>query len=195
MLCQSKDCKARGSPGKLFLQSRGSKFIKFQEMKIQELVRCPKPLHPGLNYSAHHAQKPRRMRVFSGRPGARRPHPALDDRPRHRRAHAPGDARRRGHRVRGPCRSLFPVRAPWIGRAEMGCSVRGMHQIFLPTPYTGFKAIRAGLLADTFLEAHSIEHMKKRYIDFVLTEEQAETVNRLKNGAWRRPPRGAHASR
>jgi DNA replicative helicase MCM subunit Mcm2 (Cdc46/Mcm family) len=37
--CQSKDCKARGTAGKLQLQSRGSKFVKFQEMRIQELVR------------------------------------------------------------------------------------------------------------------------------------------------------------
>jgi DNA replication licensing factor MCM7 len=26
--------------------------------------------------------------------------------------------------------------------------------IFLPTPYTGFKQIRVGLLADTYLQAH-----------------------------------------
>ena len=66
-------------------------------------------------------------------------------------------------------------------------------QIFLPTPYTGFKAIRAGLLADTFLEAHAVEHMKKRYVDFVLTEEEAEVVNRLKNGT--RLPRARAGTR
>ena len=37
--CQSDECKSKGTPGKLFLQTRGSKFIKFQEMKIQEMVR------------------------------------------------------------------------------------------------------------------------------------------------------------
>lgn len=35
--------------------------------------------------------------------------------------------------------------------------------IFLPTPYTGFKAMRAGLVADTYLEAMSITQTKKRY--------------------------------
>jgi hypothetical protein len=35
--------------------------------------------------------------------------------------------------------------------------------IFLPVPYTGFRAMRAGLVADTFLEATSIRQMKKRY--------------------------------
>lgn len=37
--CQSARCKAGGTPGKLFLQTRGSKFIPFQELRIQEMVR------------------------------------------------------------------------------------------------------------------------------------------------------------
>ncbi|CAG7941292.1 unnamed protein product [Penicillium salamii] len=37
--------------------------------------------------------------------------------------------------------------------------------VFLPTPYTGFRAIRAGLLTDTFLEAHHITQHKKSYND------------------------------
>jgi hypothetical protein len=35
--------------------------------------------------------------------------------------------------------------------------------IFLPIPYTGFRAMRAGLVADTYLEAMSITHFKKKY--------------------------------
>eukprot|EP00274_Cyanoptyche_gloeocystis_P007961 CAMPEP_0196658026 /NCGR_PEP_ID=MMETSP1086-20130531/26761_1 /TAXON_ID=77921 /ORGANISM="Cyanoptyche gloeocystis , Strain SAG4.97" /LENGTH=58 /DNA_ID=CAMNT_0041991395 /DNA_START=29 /DNA_END=202 /DNA_ORIENTATION=+ len=35
--------------------------------------------------------------------------------------------------------------------------------IFLPTPYSGFMAIKCGLLTDTFLEAVQIEQLKKRY--------------------------------
>lgn len=67
--------------------------------------------------------------------------------------------------------------------------------IFLPTPYTGFKQIRVGLLADTYLQAHVstyvilllrrpislasymqvIEKQKKTYSEQTgnLTEEQA----------------------
>jgi DNA replication licensing factor MCM7 len=37
--------------------------------------------------------------------------------------------------------------------------------IFLPTPYTGFRAIRAGLLTDTYLEAQHITQHKKAYQD------------------------------
>ena len=85
-----------------------------------------------------------------------------------------------------------PTARSWMRPSGALARVRALGpigpQIFLPTPYTGFKAIRAGLLADTFLEAHAIEHMKKRYVDFVLTEDQAEVVNRLKNGAFDRPP-------
>jgi DNA replication licensing factor MCM7 len=35
--------------------------------------------------------------------------------------------------------------------------------IFLPTPYTGFKAMRVGLVADTYLEPMSITQTKKGY--------------------------------
>ncbi|RDL40033.1 DNA helicase [Venustampulla echinocandica] len=40
--------------------------------------------------------------------------------------------------------------------------------IFLPTPYTGFKAIRAGLLTDTYLEAQHITQHKKAYEDLAM---------------------------
>lgn len=35
--------------------------------------------------------------------------------------------------------------------------------VFLPIPYTGFRAMRAGLVADTYLEAMSVSHFKKKY--------------------------------
>ncbi|PPQ71415.1 hypothetical protein CVT24_012233 [Panaeolus cyanescens] len=41
--------------------------------------------------------------------------------------------------------------------------------IFLPVPYTGFQAIRAGLLTDTYLEAHHVEQLKKQYSDIEIT--------------------------
>lgn len=36
VMCPSEDCRVNKSGGRLYLQSRGSKFIKFQELKIQE---------------------------------------------------------------------------------------------------------------------------------------------------------------
>lgn len=41
--------------------------------------------------------------------------------------------------------------------------------IFLPIPYTGFQAIRAGLLTDTFLEAHHVEQLKQQYNEIEIT--------------------------
>lgn len=42
--------------------------------------------------------------------------------------------------------------------------------IFLPTVYTGYRAIRAGLLTDTYLEAMHIEKAKKTYVEQVMTD-------------------------
>ena len=36
IMCPSQECQTNRSGGRLYLQTRGSKFVKFQEMKIQE---------------------------------------------------------------------------------------------------------------------------------------------------------------
>ncbi|KAK7693947.1 hypothetical protein QCA50_003521 [Cerrena zonata] len=51
--------------------------------------------------------------------------------------------------------------------------------IFLPIPYTGFQAIRAGLLTDTFLETHHIHQLKKQYADMETTAEIRQAVAQL----------------
>ncbi|KAJ8594277.1 minichromosome maintenance protein mcm7p [Rhizopogon salebrosus TDB-379] len=43
--------------------------------------------------------------------------------------------------------------------------------IFLPIPYTGFQAIRAGLLTDTYLEVHHIHQLKKQYSAMEMTPQ------------------------
>ncbi|KAF5387543.1 hypothetical protein D9757_006542 [Collybiopsis confluens] len=53
--------------------------------------------------------------------------------------------------------------------------------IFLPTPYTGFQAIRAGLLTDTYLEVHHIHQEKKQYADMELTPEMQRTIDDMKS--------------
>ncbi|WWC72895.1 uncharacterized protein I206_106859 [Kwoniella pini CBS 10737] len=52
--------------------------------------------------------------------------------------------------------------------------------IFLPTPYTGFRAIRAGLLQDTFLEAMNVHQLKKQYHNMELTPELQLQIEELK---------------
>ncbi|KAF8163399.1 minichromosome maintenance protein mcm7p [Crassisporium funariophilum] len=51
--------------------------------------------------------------------------------------------------------------------------------IFLPVPYTGFQAIRAGLLTDTYLETHHIHQLKKQYNELEITPEIERKIAEL----------------
>ncbi|KAH9035305.1 MCM2/3/5 family-domain-containing protein [Lactarius pseudohatsudake] len=51
--------------------------------------------------------------------------------------------------------------------------------IFLPIPYTGFQAVRAGLLTDTYLEAHYIHQLKKQYSEMEVTAGMRAAIERL----------------
>ncbi|CAI5480109.1 unnamed protein product [Closterium sp. Yama58-4] len=53
--------------------------------------------------------------------------------------------------------------------------------VFLPVPFVGFKAMRAGLTADTYLEAMSFHHFKKRFSEYASeqTPEEAAAVQQL----------------
>lgn len=51
--------------------------------------------------------------------------------------------------------------------------------IFLPIPYTGFKALRAGLITDTYLEAHHVRQLKKQYSQMEMTPEIEARIEEL----------------
>ncbi|KAH9930757.1 MCM-domain-containing protein [Fomitopsis serialis] len=53
--------------------------------------------------------------------------------------------------------------------------------IFLPIPYTGFQAVRAGLLTDTYLEVHHIHQLKKQYSEMEVTPEIQRQIIQLKD--------------
>ncbi|TFK54605.1 MCM-domain-containing protein [Heliocybe sulcata] len=53
--------------------------------------------------------------------------------------------------------------------------------IFLPIPYTGYQAVRAGLLTDTYLEAHHIHQLKKQYDDMEITPDMQREIDTLQN--------------
>lgn len=56
--------------------------------------------------------------------------------------------------------------------------------IFLPIPYTGYQAIRAGLLTDTYLEVQHIHQLKKQYSDMEMTPQiQAQIANMQRDPA------------
>ncbi|KAF2499180.1 MCM-domain-containing protein [Lophium mytilinum] len=121
--CPSEDCKRNNTKGSLFLSTRASKFLPFQEVKIQEMADQVPVGHI-----------PRMLTIHC--------HGALV------RQISPGDV----------------------------VDVAG---IFLPTPYTGFKAIRAGLLTDTYLEAQYVNQHKKAYDDIVLAQPTLRRMNEL----------------
>ncbi|MCJ1301431.1 Mcm2-7 hexameric complex component [Hypocenomyce scalaris] len=118
--CPSEECKQNNSKGQLFLSTRASKFLPFQEVKIQEMADQVPVGHIPRTLTVHcHGTLTRQIN--------------------------PGDV----------------------------IDVAG---IFLPTPYTGFKAIRAGLLTDTYLEAQYVNQHKKAYDDLVV---DARTLRRI----------------
>eukprot|EP00949_MAST-11_sp_MAST-11-sp1_P004690 g4690.t1 len=119
--CASELCKKNDSKGKLHLQARGSKFVKYQEIKVQEL---PNQVPYG----------------------------------------------------RIPCSMTVIANGELTRRAKAG-DLLTIAGIFLPTPFTGLSAIKAGLIADTYLEATYIEKQKKSYSDVEMTEEMGDAVD------------------
>lgn len=118
--CPSTECTANNTKGQLFLSTRASKFVPFQEAKIQEMAEQVPVGHI-----------PRTLTVHCFGTLARQL--------------SPGD-------------------------------VVDIAGIFLPIPYTGFRAIKAGLLTDTYLEAQYITQHKKAYNDLLM---DARTLRRI----------------
>lgn len=52
--------------------------------------------------------------------------------------------------------------------------------IFLPIPYTGYQAVRAGLLTDSYLEAHHVHQLKKQYSEMEMTPQIQQALIELK---------------
>ncbi|KYK58214.1 DNA replication licensing factor mcm7 [Drechmeria coniospora] len=123
-MCPSEDCKKNQSKGQLNPSTRASKFLPFQEVKVQELAEQV-PI----------GQIPRSLTVLC--------HGTLV------RKINPGD-------------------------------VVDISGIFLPTPYTGFKAIKAGLLTDTYLEAHHIRQHKKAYSEMMVDPRLVRRIDQYR---------------
>ncbi|KAI0910524.1 DNA replication licensing factor mcm7 [Ustulina deusta] len=119
--CPSAVCKANQSRGQLFQSSRASKFLPFQEIKIQEMAEQV-PI----------GQIPRTLTIMCYGSAVRKVNP--------------GD-------------------------------VVDISGVFLPTPYTGFKAMRAGLLTDTYVEAHHIVQHKKAYDEMIIDDKLLRRIS------------------
>jgi len=123
-LCPSTECDTNQTKGQLQQSSRASKFLPFQEVKIQELAEQV-PI----------GQIPRMLTVLCYGTLVRKINP--------------GD-------------------------------VVDIAGVFLPTPYTGFKAMRAGLLTDTFLEAHHILQHKKAYDQMTIDPQLVRRIDQFR---------------
>eukprot|EP00878_Enallax_costatus_P012492 GHUV01013046.1.p1 GENE.GHUV01013046.1~~GHUV01013046.1.p1 ORF type:complete len:475 (+),score=150.53 GHUV01013046.1:249-1673(+) len=105
------------------LQTRGSKFIKFQEARIQEM---PDEVPSGAT--------PRCINV-----------------------HLRGDITRT------------------LKAGDTVC----LGGIFLPEPFTGWKALKAGLLASTYLEVMEVQQLKEAYDAALVTDEDVAAIEEL----------------
>ena len=123
-ICPSPECTENKTKGQLFPSTRASKFLPYQEVKIQEMADQVPVGHI-----------PRTLTINC--------HGSLT------RLLNPGD-------------------------------VVDIAGIFLPTPYTGFQAIRAGLLTDTYLEAQHITQHKKAYQDLKMDPRVISRIESFK---------------
>ncbi|KAG0044270.1 Mcm2-7 hexameric complex component [Gryganskiella cystojenkinii] len=121
--CNSQACKTNQTKGKLHEQTRSSKFLEFQEVKIQELT-----------HQVPVGHIPRSIKV-----------------------------------------NLFGVMTRSMNPGDT-VAVSG---IYVPIPYTGFQAMRAGLLTDTYLECHHVEQSKKQYSDMTLSADVQEELEEM----------------
>ncbi|CAN0344498.1 unnamed protein product [Pylaiella littoralis] len=119
--CPSTVCRTNRNNGKLSMQTRGSRFMRYQEARIQEL---PDQVPIG--------HIPRAMTV-----------------------HCRG----------GLTRTCSPGDIVSIGG------------IFLPVRYSGFRAMKAGLIADTYLHAQHIFRHKKSYEEMEVTAAMEAEVD------------------
>jgi DNA replication licensing factor MCM7 len=112
--CPAPSCVKNELKGKLFLQVRGSKFVSYQDIKVQEL----------------------------------------------------SDQVPVGH---VPRTLKLQAKGLMVGQCSPGdiITCTGVH---MPTPYSGFKGMRAGLIHDTYIECYSIRKEKKSYKEFVIPE-------------------------
>jgi len=122
--CPAPTCKKNEVKGKLFLQVRGSKFVSYQDIKVQELS----------------------DQVPIG--------------------HVPRTLKLQG-------KGLL------VGKCSPGdiVLVTGIH---MPTPYSGFQGMRAGLIHDTYIECFEIFKEKKSYKEFSVSKEMHEHIAKEK---------------
>lgn len=140
--CSSQRCKDNGSKGRLQMQSRGSKFTKYQEIKLQELPNQ-------VQYSVL-AQKQYLCTLYQVPVG-----------------HIPRSIKIRCH-----------------GEVTRSCSpgdVIVLSGVFLAVKTEGFKSLKSGLQAETYIEAFKIERAKQNFTGLETLECTRELMREVAN--------------
>lgn len=52
--------------------------------------------------------------------------------------------------------------------------------VYVPAPFVGFQAMRAGLTHDTYIEAYNIHKDKQNFKETMLSEEMVERIQKVK---------------
>lgn len=105
--CPSRECVANDSQGELYPLTRASKFVAFQEVRLQELTDQVPVGHIPRSITLH-------------------------------------------------------LKGPLVRSVKPGDSV-DISGVYMPRPYTGFRAMTAGLLTDTFLDVQYVQTLKQQY--------------------------------
>lgn len=105
--CPSKECVANNSKGQLFPSTRASKFLAFQEVRLQEIADQVPVGHIPRSITMH-------------------------------------------------------LKGPLVRSVKPGDSV-DISGVYMPRPYTGFRAMTAGLLTDTYLDVQYVHSLKQQY--------------------------------
>lgn len=69
---------------------------------------------------------------------------------------------------------------PLVRTATPG-DVISVSGIFVPTPYQGFRGIKAGLLTDAYLDCHHVSQLRKSYQSLEMTQAVTDEINELRN--------------
>ncbi|CAG8643061.1 1409_t:CDS:2, partial [Paraglomus occultum] len=153
--CTSERCAKNSVAGNLHMNVRGSKFVPFQEVKMQELELLVRPILPSNGFVLPHGNFLILRSIFL--------------------FFLQTDQVPVGHIPRSMTLHLYGP----ITRSLNPGDIVDVAGIFLPIPYTGFKALRAGLLTDVYLEVHNVTQLKQQYDKMETTPEMYSLITNL----------------
>jgi DNA replication licensing factor MCM7 len=143
--CPNPSCKGKNSGG-FVARTRGCKFVKYQELRVQEMVSI---IYAKTDVFIPLIQQAEQVPIGHV--------------PRSLNVHIKGELTRQA--------SAGDIVVVTGVRTLSSFFSSENSQIFLPTPHVNSRGMRSGLLADTYIEAHQIQKLKKNYTAYKMTLE------------------------